>query len=135
LYWYAVCERSLGHYESAWDATSEYLNSAGSKSQYKEAAEKELQTLKFVQQQLARPDSVLMKTQKMNVPASNEKGAFGVAYIGNNQFLITSTETDSAKVNGVNPYHSRLFSASLNNGAFEAMTPVTLPNNDPVINQ
>jgi hypothetical protein len=50
-----------------------------------------------------------MKTQKLVVPASNEKGAFALAHIGGNQFLITSTETDSMKVNGVNPYHSRLF--------------------------
>jgi outer membrane protein OmpA-like peptidoglycan-associated protein/tetratricopeptide (TPR) repeat protein len=135
FYWYAVCERSLGHYESAWDSIKEYLNSADSKSQYKEAAEKELQTLKFIRQQLARPDSVLMKTQKLSVPASNEKGAFALAHISGNQFLITSTETDSIKVNGVNPYHSRLFSASLNSGTFEAMTPVTLPTNDPIINQ
>jgi len=135
LYWYAVCERSLGHYESAWDSIKEYLNSAGNKSQYKEVAEKELQTLKFIQQQLARPDSVLMKTQKLVVPASNEKGAFALAHIGGNQFLITSTETDSMKVNGVNPYHSRLFSATLANGTLDAMTPVTLPSNDPIINQ
>jgi len=135
FYWYAVCERSLGHYESAWDNIKLYLIGAGSNSEYKEAAEKELQTLKFIQQQLVRPDSVLMKTQKLNVPASNEKGAFALAHISGNQFLITSTETDSIKVNGVNPYHSRLFSATLNNGTFDAMTPVTLPMNDPIINQ
>ena len=67
LYWYAVCERSLGHYDSAWESIKQYLSVAGSRSQYKEAAEKELQTLQFIHQQLARPDSVLMKTQKLNV--------------------------------------------------------------------
>ena len=134
FYWYAVCERSLGHYESAWDGIEKYLNSPDS-SQYKEAAEKELQTLKFIQQQLARPDSVLMKTQKLNVPASNDKGAYALAHMSGNEFLITSTETDSLKVTGVNPYHSRLFSATLNKGSFDAMTPVALPTTDPVINQ
>jgi OmpA-OmpF porin, OOP family len=135
LYWYAVCERSLGHYETAWDNIKLYLTGTASDAQYKDAAEKELQTLKFIQQQLARPDSVLMKTQKLNVPASNEKGAFAVSHISGKQFLITSTETDSIKVNGVNPYHSRLFSSTLDNGTFDAMTPVTLPTSDPVINQ
>src|SRR6478609_8363270 len=28
LYWYAVCERSLGHYDSAWESIKQYLNSA-----------------------------------------------------------------------------------------------------------
>ena len=135
LYWYAVCERSLGHYDSAWESIKQYLNSAGSKSQYKEAAEKELQTLQFIHEQLSRPDSVLMKTQKLNVPASNEKGAFALAHISGNQFLITSTQTDSTRVNGINPYHSRLFSATLGNGSLDEMIPLPLTTTDAAINQ
>jgi len=135
LYWYAVCERSLGHYESAWDSIKQYLSSAGSNSQYKDAAENEMQTLKFIQQQLARPDSVLMKIQKLYVPGSNEKGAFALAPISGNQFLITSTQTDSVHTDGVNPYHSRLFSATLNNNILDQLTPVTLSTADPIVNQ
>ena len=135
LYWYAVCERSLGHYDSAWESIKQYLNSVGSKSQYKEAAEKELQTLQFIHEQLSRPDSVLVKIQKLNVPGSNEKGAFALAQVSGDRFLITSTQTDSSRTNGVNPYHSRLFSATLNNGNLNEMTPVTLSATDPVINQ
>jgi len=135
LYWYAVCERSLGHYDSAWESIKQYLNSAGSKSQYKEAAEKELQTLQFIHEQLSRPDSVLMKTQKLNVPGSNEKGAFALAHISGNQFLITSTQTDSTRVNGINPYHSRLFSATLGNGSLDEMIPLPLTTTDAAINQ
>ena len=104
-------------------------------SQYKEAAEKELQTLQFIHQQLARPDSVLMKTQKLNVPGSNEKGSFALAQVSGNQFLITSTQADSVRVDGINPYHSRLFSATLNNGSLDEMIPVTLSATDQMINQ
>ena len=135
MYWYAVCERSLGHYDSAWESIKQYLSVAGSRSQYKEAAEKELQTLQFIHQQLARPDSVLMKTQKLNVPGSNEKGSFALAHVSGNQFLITSTQADSVRVDGVNPYHSRLFSATLNNGSVDEMIPVTLSATDQMINQ
>jgi outer membrane protein OmpA-like peptidoglycan-associated protein/tetratricopeptide (TPR) repeat protein len=135
LYWYAVCERSLGHYDSAWESIKQYLSAAGGRIQYKEAAEKELQTLQFIHQQLARPDSVLMKTQKLNVPGSNEKGSFAVAHVSGSQFLITSTQTDSSRVDGVNPYHSRLFSATLNNGGIDEMIPVTLSATDQMINQ
>ncbi len=135
LYWYAECERSLGHYDSAWESIKQYLSVAGSRSQFKEAAEKELQTLQFIQQQLARPDSVLMKTQKLNVPGGNEKGSFALAHVSGNQFLVTSTQADSARVDGINPYHSRLFSATLNNGSLDEMIPVTLSAPDQMINQ
>ena len=131
LYWYAVCERSLGHYASCEESFKQYLSTAGANSQYKEAAEKELQTLQYIQQQLARPDSVLIKVQKLNAPNSKEKGVFAPVHISGNQFLISSTQTDSVQVNGVNPYHSRLFYATLNNGSLEEMKPVTLACTDP----
>jgi outer membrane protein OmpA-like peptidoglycan-associated protein/tetratricopeptide (TPR) repeat protein len=135
LYWYAVCERSLGHYDSAWESVKQYLSLTNGRGQYKEAAEKELKTLEFIHQQLTRPDSVLVKTQKLNVPGSTEKGAFALAHVGGNQFLITSTQADSIQVNGVNPNHSRLFSATLISGGFDQMTPLTLSTTDQMINQ
>jgi len=135
LYWYAVCERSLTHYDSAWESIKQYLSVASDRSQYKQAAEKELQTLQFIHQQLARPDSVLMKTQKLNVPAGNEKGAFALAHVSGDQFLITSTQADSTRVNGTNPYHSRLFLTTLKNSSLDEMTPVTLSATDQLINQ
>jgi outer membrane protein OmpA-like peptidoglycan-associated protein/tetratricopeptide (TPR) repeat protein len=144
LYWYAVCERSLGHYDTAREtlkqflrkeSLKQYLSSADKNNQYKEAAEKELQTLAYIQQQLARPDSVLINIQKLNVPNSGEKGAFAPVHISGNQFLISSTQTDSVRVNGVNPYHSRLFYATLNNSSLEEMVPVTISATDPLNNQ
>jgi len=135
LYWYAVCERSLSHFDSAWESVKQYLNTTNGKGQFKEAAEKELQTLQFIHQQLGRPDSVLVKTQKLNVAGSNEKGAFALAHVSGNEFLVTSTQTDSVKTNGINPYHSRLFSATLNNGSLDEMKPVVLPSTDQWINQ
>src|SRR6185369_10316233 len=85
LYWYAVCERSLGHYDSAWESVKKYLSLPNGGDQYKEAAEKELKTLEFIHQQLMRPDSVLVKTQKLNVPGSTEKGAFALAHVNGSQ--------------------------------------------------
>jgi outer membrane protein OmpA-like peptidoglycan-associated protein/tetratricopeptide (TPR) repeat protein len=135
LYWFAVCERSLGRYASAEESLKQYLSNAGASSHYKAAAEKELQTLQFIQQQLKRPDSVLFKTQKITAPNSNDRGVFAPAYINGDQFLISSTKADSIQVNGVNPNHSRLFIATLNNGSLESMTPVALPPAAPAINQ
>ena len=134
LYWYAVCERSLGHYDNAGEGFKQYLDGAGN-GQYKEAAEKELKALAFIKQQLARPDSVLFKTQKLDAPGSYEKGVFAPVQISGNRFLVSSTQKDSVQVNGVNPNHSRLFYATLNNGKLEDMTPVTLPATGAAINQ
>ena len=135
LYWYAVCERSLGNYAVAKESIKQYLRSTGINKQDKEAAEKELQTLVFIQQQLARPDSVLINTQKLNAPNSSEKGVFAPVHISGNQFLISSTQTDSVTINGANPHHSRLYYATLNNGSLEEMTVVKLSPTDPVNNQ
>jgi OOP family OmpA-OmpF porin len=135
LYWNAVCERSLGQYATAEESLKQYLSTAGENSTYKETAEKELQTLVFIQQQLARPDSILFKTQRLDAVNSSEKGVFAPVHITGNQFLVSSTQTDSVQVNGVNPYHSRLFTATLNNGSLEDMTPVKLSATDPLNNQ
>jgi outer membrane protein OmpA-like peptidoglycan-associated protein len=108
---------------------------AGDQGEYKDAAGKELQTLSFVRQQLARPDSILVKTQKLNAPNSNERGVYAAAHVGGDQFLITSTQKDSFQVNGVNPYHSHLFYATLNNGSLEEMFPAAIVAATPITNQ
>ena len=135
VYWYAVCERSLGNYTVAEESLKRFLGSGIASSQYKAAAEKELQTLEYIRQQLARPDSVLYHTQKLNIPKSSEKGAYALAKVIDNQFLFSSTQTDSVQVNGVNPHHSRLFYATLNNESLEQVTPVLLTSAGPMDNQ
>jgi OOP family OmpA-OmpF porin len=135
LYWQAICERSLGHYDSAKEILEQYLNINDESAQYYQDARKELQTLNFIRQQLARADSVLFKTQKIEIPNSHEKGAFAPVRVSDNQFLISSTQPDSVQVNGVNPYHARLFYATLNNGNLENLTPVAIPSAGPITNQ
>ena len=135
LYWYAVCERSLGHYDSATQSLNQYLNFTGNINQYKDEAQKELQTLTYIQQQLARPDSVLVKTKKIDAPGSFEKGVFALSHVSGNQFLISSTQPDSAQINGINPYHSRLFYAEYTNGNLQGVTPISLESTEAVINQ
>jgi OOP family OmpA-OmpF porin len=135
LYWYTVCQRSLGHYDTAWESAKQYLSSPAENKKYKDATEKEVRTLQFIHEQLARPDSVLVKTKKINTPNSNEKGAFAIAHLSGDRFLITSTQTDTLLINGVNPYHSRLFYATMNNTGLENLTPVIIPAMDAIINQ
>ena len=127
LYWYAVCQRSVGNYTAAEESLNKVIVSAGANSPYRADAQTELQTLKYIRKELARPDSILASLRKLNIPNSNDKGAFAVAQVNGNQFLVSSTEPDSTQTKGVNPYHSHLFYATLNNGSFANMTPVDFP--------
>ena len=129
-YWKAVCERSLGNYDNAWHNLSKFVQSAPPGSALAAGAQKERETLRYIQQQLARPDSVLVTMQKLVIGNSFESGAFAPAYAGNNQFLISSTNADPATIAGVNPYKSRLYFATYNNGSMDELTPVALPSAD-----
>ena len=135
LYWYAVCERSLGNYSTAEEILKQYQGSKNRNKDYKAAVEKELQTLQYIRQQLARPDSLLTHTRKLNGLNSTENGVFAPILINGNKFLVSSTQTDSAQVKGINPNHTRLFYATLNNGGLEEMAPVTLPVTDRMTHQ
>lgn len=135
LYWYGVCERSLGQYAASRESLTQYLNTAGAGSQHKDAAERELETLHYIDQQLARPDSVLIKIRRLDAPNSNERGVFAPTRLAGNQFLVTSTQTDPVPANGVNPHHGHLFQATLTNGIFESMEPLAISATAPIDNQ
>lgn len=91
--------------------------------------------MRYIRQQLARPDSVLYQIQKLNMPKSGERGAYALSHLSDNHFLVSSTQTDSVLVNGVNPHHSRLFYATLNNDSLLQVTPVLLTSAGPLDNQ
>lgn len=133
LYWYAVSQRSLGHYAAAEEAIRQY-NSTNNGTQASNA-QRELQTLKFIQHQLRRPDSILFKVARVDAPNSHERGVFAPARMGRGNFLVSSTERDSVQVNGVNPYHSRLFTVSIENGAISELIPVIIPGANALDNQ
>lgn len=127
LYWYAVCQRSVGKYAAAEESLNKVIVSAGANSSYRTDAQTELQTLKYIRKEIARPDSILVTLRKLNIPGSNDKGAFAVTQVNGNQFLVSSTEPDSTQTKGINPYHSHLFYATLNNGSLTNMNPVDFP--------
>ncbi len=127
LYWSAVCERSLGKYDEAEENIRKYLNAGGTNGQFKEAAEKELQTLQFIRQQLAGAGAGLVNSAKLNTPGSFEKGAFAVRAVSSNKYLVSSTKASGGGAKGVNPNSSRLFYATLKNDSLDQLTPVVLP--------
>jgi outer membrane protein OmpA-like peptidoglycan-associated protein len=127
VYWRAVCERSLENYDAAEENIRKYLNADGKNSQFKDAAEKELETLQYIRSQLAAAGAGLVTSSKLKTPGSFEKGAFAVRAVSGNKYLVSSTRTDTAKVKGVNPHTSRLFYGTLKNDSLDQLTPVVLP--------
>ncbi|MFI5188034.1 MAG: OmpA family protein [Chitinophagales bacterium] len=135
LYWYAVCQRSLGKYDVAEENLNQFLSSAISGSIKRPDAEKELQTIQFIKKQISRPDTVMYSIKKISTPVNDGKGIFALANIGGSQFGFTSTTTDSIITNGVNPNHSRLFYATIENNTLQNPEPVNIDGVDYSFNQ
>ncbi len=135
MYWYAVCQRSLGNYAGAEESVNRFLNTYSAGNPYQQAAEKEVQTLQFIKIQSLRPDSILYHIQKVNASGSKEKGIYAPASTGGNQLLITSTQTDSIVKAGINPFHNRLFYSTLTDGSLKNINPVSIEGIDSTLNQ
>lgn len=134
LYWYAVCQRSLGEYDAATESLQEFLKTASADHPWKTAAEKELQRIAYIKSQISRRDTVLFHVQKLQFAAGNEKGIYAPVQTGN-QLLITSTETDTLAKEGVSPYHNRLFTATLAGNLLENVQLLPVDASDATVNQ
>ncbi|HUP10870.1 MAG TPA: hypothetical protein VM187_01615, partial [Niastella sp.] len=127
LYWKAVCERSLEQYEEATANLRAYIESTNTNKQFDEEAREEWKTLQYIGQQLKRPDTIPATTRKLILPNSYERGGFAVVPMSGDQYLVTSTKTDTGIAKGTNPHNSHLFQATLTNDSLSQLTPVSLP--------
>ncbi|MBO9684158.1 MAG: tetratricopeptide repeat protein, partial [Flavisolibacter sp.] len=105
LFWMAVCQRSIGDYATAEETLNKFFSIYGNGHEFYNASLKEKQTLQLIKSQLLRPDSVLYHIQKINTNIG-DKGIFAPVAINGNQYLFTSTQTDSVAANS-NPHHNR----------------------------
>jgi outer membrane protein OmpA-like peptidoglycan-associated protein/tetratricopeptide (TPR) repeat protein len=133
IYWIAVCQRSIGNYVDAEESLDHFFSNNESGSEYYNAALAEKQTLQFIRKELARADSVLYHIQKINT-AIGDKGIFAPVAINSNQYLFTSTQTDSIASN-VNPHYNRLFSSSLTDAGLQNIEPLLIESIDSTFNQ
>ncbi|MBI2731223.1 MAG: OmpA family protein [Sphingobacteriales bacterium] len=133
LYWYAVCQRSLGNYKEAEESLSNFI-SAGNGDNIA-AAKKELVTVHFINTQLKRPDTILYHVTKSNTSFGNEKGVYAPAVIKENQYLFTSTDKDTLSKYGVNPYHNRIYTATYDNNSIELNNLIDIKNIEGSANQ
>ena len=132
-FWLAVCQRSLGNYTEAEETLNTYISN--SNAQKITAAKKELETLRYINTQLKRPDTILYHIQKSNTSFGNEKGVYAPVLVNGNQYLFTSTETDTSAKLGVNPYHNRLFAVTLENNSITISEPLSIDGADGAANQ
>lgn len=133
LYWQTVCQRSIGEYSPAQESLNRFCNDFGTSHPLYKEAMMEKQRLEFIQTQLSRPDSILYHIQKINT-AFGDKGVFAPVAVNQNQFLFTSTQTDSVAA-GTNPYHNRLFTSMLTNDGLQNIEAVNIESADPSLNQ
>lgn len=133
LYWMAVCQRSMGDYLSADESLNKFFSNNGTSNEYYSAAVQEKQTIQFIRRELSRPDSSLYHIQKIST-AVGDKGIFAPVALGSNQYLFTSTKTDSIAAN-VNPHYNRLFTSMLVSGSLQNIEPVVIESIDSTFNQ
>jgi outer membrane protein OmpA-like peptidoglycan-associated protein len=130
LYWYAVCERSLGNYAVARQSIDHFIEKFPD-SYFQTAAAEEKERLQFISQQVSRPDTVLYSVEKLSTDGTTT-GVYAPANTNNNQLLFTSTVKDSV-AQGVNPFFNRLFQSEMVNGEV-VMTPL-FETDEPLIHQ
>lgn len=135
MYWYAVCKRSLGEYTSASQSLGRYKANGNGTSAAMKLAGNETKIIEFIVSQSARPDSVLYQLKKINTSFGNEKGVYAATAAGPNRYIVTSTVLDTPAKTGINPYHNRLFNASLDNGTLSIDEKIDLPLSDINYNQ
>lgn len=133
LYWIAVCQRSIGNYGSAEETLDRFFASYGNGHEFYDASLKEKQTLQFIGTQLSKPDSVLYHIRKIKTSVG-DKGIFAPVATNGNQYLFTSTQTDSVAAN-TNPHHNRLFTSLLTTGELQNVEPVMIESIDSLLNQ
>jgi OOP family OmpA-OmpF porin len=134
FYWYAVCQRSLRKFDLAEEHVKQFLSHDLS-GKYRHDADKELQTIRFIKEQLSRPDTIYYKIKKNHTDLGNEKGIFALTSLQTNQFIFTSTVTDPVINKEESPNHSRLFIAALNDGILKNSEPLKIDGVDASINQ
>lgn len=125
-YYYAVSLRALARYDAAEKAFDYFLQSYTTEDSYRAAATRELLNLRFILEQLRRPDLSSYTVEKAP-PALNTQGAnYAPVWLGDSLMLFTSTRPDkNAGKNHV--FTNRIYSASYTAGQPDTVTRVAVP--------
>lgn len=122
-YHYATVLRALGKYAEAEKAMNGFVNTYTGKDNYSATAQRELQNLRFIQQQLKKGDAAEYTITKIS--EGKEGASYAPVATGNNTLLFTATWTEGGK-----GHTNHLFSASYQNGALSGVDKASLPATD-----
>lgn len=126
-YHYATTLRALEKYEESEKAFTRFLDTYKMDDAYSEAARKEILSLRFVQEQLAKKDLKLYTLIKADAPLNTKGANYAPAWLGENTLLFTSTRADSSSVGKKHVYTNRLYQAVYSEGAVGNIARTSLP--------
>lgn len=122
-YHYATVLRALGKYEEAEKALNRFVGTYTVKDNYSATAQRELQNLRFIQQQLKKGDSMQYTITKIS--QGKEGASYAPVAAADNTLLFTATWTEGGK-----GHTNHLFTASYENGALKGIDKAALPVTD-----
>lgn len=121
-YRYAVVLRALGKYGEAEKAINQFLSAYKENDTYSVTAQRELQNLRFIQEQLQKKDVDLYKVNKIS--EGKEGASYAPIWSDNNTLLFTATwpegNTDKSHTN-------HLYQASYTGGSLGNIEKAALP--------
>lgn len=124
-YWYAVSLRTTGDFENAEKAFTDYLATSASNEEYKKAAEKELANLKFINEQLKRPEVArftVAKKQALQATAT-------YAPVANNNMVVFTASTADTTQKKKTVYINNLYSGYFTDGALSSIQKISFGDN------
>jgi OOP family OmpA-OmpF porin len=123
-YHHAASLKALGRYDEARTAFQSFKSSYTGNDIYAAATERELKSLDFIQQQLAKKDLNKYKVAKAT-GMDAEGGTYAPVWLNNETLLFTSTRPESGDNNKSNT--NRIYQASYANGAASNISKTTVP--------
>lgn len=128
-YHHASMLRALERFEEAEKAFTDFLDQYKTADNYSEAAQREIQNLRFIRQELKKKDLNLYTVSRsggaLNAPGAN----YAPVWTGNNTLLFTSTRADSSA--GKNKVHqNRLYRATVSGEGISGVEELPLPQGD-----
>jgi len=125
-YYYAVALRALARYDLAVKAFEYFLDTYTTQDAYRESATRELQNLRFIMEELRRPDLSTYTVEKG--PSSlNPQGAnYAPVWLGDSLLLFTSTRPDNSGAKN-HLFTNRIYAAAYANGQPDTVTRIVVP--------
>lgn len=124
-YHYATSLRALAKYEEAEKAFSYFLNEYKKTDDYRKAAEREVQNLRFIQEQLARKDLHLYKVHREPASLNTTGASYAPVWLNNGVLVFTSTRPDSAAKDHI--HTNRIYQTSYTAGAGSQIARLNVP--------